>query len=183
MATAEALMTAEEFGRRPDSGYPEELVRGRVVAFPINDLLHGYVCGQVGFALSNWVEERDLGRVIGNGSGVITRRNPDSVRGADIAYYSYERLPREPLSAGYGPEIPELVVEVLSEHDRWSKMLEKVLEYLDAGVLVVVALDPDSRSAHVYTREDEPRRLGPDEELTFPGLLEAFSARVGEFFE
>ena len=32
MATAEALMTAEEFGRRPDPGYPEELVQGRIVA-------------------------------------------------------------------------------------------------------------------------------------------------------
>ena len=34
MATAESLMTAEEFRRRPDPGYPEELVRGRVTAMP-----------------------------------------------------------------------------------------------------------------------------------------------------
>ena len=29
MATAEMLMTAEEFGRRPDPGHPEELAPGR----------------------------------------------------------------------------------------------------------------------------------------------------------
>ncbi len=34
MGTAEALMTADEFGQRPDPGYPEELVRGRIVATP-----------------------------------------------------------------------------------------------------------------------------------------------------
>jgi hypothetical protein len=28
---SEQLLTAEEFGRRPDPGYPEELVRGRIV--------------------------------------------------------------------------------------------------------------------------------------------------------
>ncbi len=46
MATAEMLdlMTAEEFGKRPDPGYPEELVRGRVVSTPVPDRRHGYVC-------------------------------------------------------------------------------------------------------------------------------------------
>ena len=30
-----SLMTAEEFGKRPDPGYPEELVQGRIVAMPL----------------------------------------------------------------------------------------------------------------------------------------------------
>jgi hypothetical protein len=39
MATAEMLelITAEWFGQRPDPGYPEELVRGRVVAMSVPD--------------------------------------------------------------------------------------------------------------------------------------------------
>ena len=37
MATAEALMTAQEFGQRPDPGYPEELVQGRIVGMPPPD--------------------------------------------------------------------------------------------------------------------------------------------------
>ena len=47
MATAEVLemMTADEFGRRPDPGYPEELVQGRVVAMSVPDRRQGYVCG------------------------------------------------------------------------------------------------------------------------------------------
>jgi hypothetical protein len=49
------------------------------------------------------------------------------VRGADVAYYSYARLPKGPLSAGYGPEIPELVVEVRSENDRWPEIIEMVI--------------------------------------------------------
>ena len=31
----QVLDTAEEFGRRPDPGYPEELVRGQIVPMPI----------------------------------------------------------------------------------------------------------------------------------------------------
>ncbi|HWE34931.1 MAG TPA: Uma2 family endonuclease [Isosphaeraceae bacterium] len=185
MATAEltAPMTAEEFGRRPDPGYPEELVRGRVVSMSVPDRRHGLVCNKAGRILGNFVDEHELGRVMNNDSGVITERGPDTVRGADVAYYSYERLPRGTLTKGYGPEVPELVVEVRSPSDRWREVVEKVAEYLRAGVRVVVVLDPDPRSAHVFDADAPPRPLGPDDELTLPGVLEGFAVRVGRFFE
>jgi Uma2 family endonuclease len=183
MATAEALMTAEEFGLRPDPGYPEELVQGRVIRMPPPDRRHGLVCGKACFILSLFVEQHNLGRVMSNDSGVITGRDPDSVRGADIAYYSYSRLPRGPLSTGYGPEVPELVVEVRSEGDRWIEIHEKVAEYLSAGVTLVLVLDPKALTAHVFNADAAPGTLGIDEELTLPGVLEGFSVRVGRFFE
>jgi Uma2 family endonuclease len=185
MATAElaALMTAEEFGGRPDPGYPEELVRGRIIRMPPPDRRHGEVCAQCVYLFKRFLDDHDLGRVLSNDSGVITGRGPDTVRGADVAYYSYARLPKGPLPKGYGPEVPELVVEVRSPGDRWKEIHEKVAEYLGAGVLVVVVLVPDSRSAHVFGAEEEPRKLGPEDELTVPGVLEGFGVRVERFFE
>ena len=35
------------------------------------------------------MDEHDLGHVLSNDSGVITERDPDTVRGADISFYSY----------------------------------------------------------------------------------------------
>ncbi len=182
MATAEALMTAEEFGRRPDPGYPEELVRGKIVSLPISDRRHGQVCGSVARFLGHFVEDQDLGHLI-IGSGLITGRNPDSVRGPDVAYYSYARLPRGPLPAGYGPEVPELVVEVRSEGDTWREIVIKVGEYLKAGVLKFVVLDPRSRKAHIYGVDDEPVVLDPEDELTLPELLGEFRVAVHRFFD
>ena len=183
MATAEALMTAEEFGQRPDPGHPEELVQGRIISMPPPDRRHGYVCLKAGRMFGNFVDEHDLGRVMSNDSGVITERDPDTVRGADVAYYSYARLPKGPLPTGYGPEVPELVVEVRSASDRWRDIHEKVAEYLRAGVLVVVVLDPKSQTAHVFGADEAPRTLRPEDELVLPGLLEGFRVRVGRFFE
>ena len=185
MATAEmlGLITAEQFGRRGDAGFPEELIRGRIVAMSVPDRRHGLVCGRAVRILGNFVDGRDLGRVMSNDSGVIVGRDPDTVRGADVAYYSYARLPKGPLSAGYGPEIPELVVEFRSENDRWPEIIEKVSEYLNAGVLAVVVLDPDPLIAHVFSVLDPPKRLEADEELTLPGILDDFRVRVREFFE
>jgi Uma2 family endonuclease len=183
MATADALMTAEEFGKRPDPGYPEELVQGRVIGMTPPDRKHGYVCGQAYYLLRPFVDEHGLGRVMTNDSCVITERDPDSVRGADVAYYSYARLPKGRLEPGYGPEIPELVVEVCSPSDRWREIYEKVSEYLRAGILVVVVLDPEAETAHVFSVDDPPRTLGSEDEMVLPGVLDGFRVRVGRFFE
>jgi Uma2 family endonuclease len=185
MATAEMieLLTAEQFGQRPDPGYPEELVRGRVVAMSVPDRRHGYVCGRAVLIFGSFIEPRAIGRVMCNDSGVITERDPDSVRGADVAFYSYSRLPKGTLPTGYGPEVPELVVEVRSATDRWRKVLDKISEYLNAGVLVVVVLDPGPQVAHVFSADDPPRTLTSEQELTLPGVLDDFRVRVGQFFE
>ena len=185
MATAEMLelMTAEQFGQRPDPGYPEELVQGRVVAMSVPDRRHGYVCGRADRIFGNFVDGRAIGRVMCNDSGVITERGPDTVRGADVAYYSYSRLPKGTLPTGYGPEVPELVVEVRSANDRWREILEKVSEYLNAGVLVVIVLDPEPQIAHVFSADDAPRTLKTEDELILPGVLDDFRVRVGQFFE
>ena len=105
------------------------------------------------------------------------------MRGADVAYYSYARLPKGPLKPGYGPEVPELVVEVRSPGDSWRDILIKIGEYLAAGVLKVIVLDPDTSKAHVYGVHEEPVTLGPDKDLTLPGLLEGFRVPVHRFFE
>ncbi len=182
--TNPALMTAEEFGRRPDPGYPEELVRGRIVPMPQPNRRHGQVCYKAGRIFGNFAEEHDLGHVLSNDAGVITEREPDTVRGADVAFYSYKRLPKGPLAPNYGPEGArgKMVVDVVSPSDRWPKVLAKVAEYLEAGVTVVVVLDEPPPSARVFGADGTMRELGPDDELTVPDLLPGFSVAIRSFF-
>jgi Uma2 family endonuclease len=181
-ATAPALMTAAEFARRPDPGYPEELVRGRIVPMGLTTPRHGQICFRSGYLLRLFFEDLDLGHVC-NGTGVITERGPDTVRGADVAFYSYKQVPKGPMPSDYGAEPPELIIEVRSPSDRWSKVLAKVAEYLDAGVLVVVVLDDDSRTALLFLADQGLRNLGPDDELTILEILPGFSVPVRRFFE
>ena len=91
-----------------------------------------------------------MGQVLSNDSGVITERDPDTVRGADISFYSYQRLSKGPIPAGYLPFPPNLVVELCSPDDRWRDLLVKVNEYLEVGVTAVVVLDPEPRTAHIF---------------------------------
>ena len=184
--TAETLLTAEEFAKRPDPGYPEELVLGRIVPMsPPPNRRHGEVCVRVVRLLDAFVERHGLGRVLSNDSGIITRRDPDTVRGADVAYYSYARMPKGPAPSNYGEGAgsPELVVEVRSPGNSWRDLQMKVLEYLDAGVLHVLILDPDHETAHLFSNDQPPRTLGPEDEMSIPAILGEFRERVGRFFE
>ena len=149
--TAPALLTAEQFGERPDPGYPEELVRGRIIPMSVAMPRHGQICGKVCYLLGSFADDHDLGHIC-NISAVITERGPDTVRGADVSFYSYGRVPRGPLPPGYLGVMPELVVEVISPSDRWPKVLAKVAESLEAGVSAVAVLDPERRTVHLSER-------------------------------
>jgi Uma2 family endonuclease len=131
------LLTAEQFAKRPDPGYPEELVKGRVVPLPIPKPRHGEICANAIQMLGGHIESLELGRLC-NDTGVITERGPDTVRRADVSYYSFARVPKGPLPDRYLDIPPDLVVEVLSPSDRWPKVLAKVAEYLDAGTAYVL---------------------------------------------
>ncbi len=182
--TSPMLLTAEEFAQRPDPGHPEELVRGRIVAMPPTGRRHGQVCSRADRILGNFADAHDLGHVLSNDAGVITRRGPDSVRGPDVAFYSYGRLPKGPLDKKYGPEVPELVIEVRSPDDRWRDLHAKVAEYLTAGVTAVIVLDPDANTAHVFHADQPTRVLGPEDTLTLADILGAdFQIVVGRFFD
>jgi Uma2 family endonuclease len=181
--TAPALLTAEQFAERPDPGYPEELVRGTIVPMAVPKPRYGEICNKAGRIFGNHADDRDLGRVLSNDAGVITERGPDTVRGADVSFYSFARVPKGPLPDRYLDIAPDLVVEVLSPNDYWPKALAKVAEYLSAGTTVVVVLDDRRRLAHIYRDDGTTRVLGADEELTIPVLLGDFCVRVGRFFE
>ena len=182
MVTATALMTLKEFAALPDDEGRTELVRGRVIEMPPPGSRHGLVCSRFSRVLGLFVTDRRLGEVL-NESGVITHRDPDSVRGPDITFYSAAKLPPLDQWEGYLDVAPDLVVEVRSPTDRWAMMVQKAAEYLAAGVLIVVILDPDTRSAHIFDADRPTRVLGSDDTLTFPGLLEGFAVRVGSIFE
>jgi Uma2 family endonuclease len=178
------LLTAEEYARLPSDGGNTELVKGRVIRMPPNYPYHGYVCSRIVRFLDRFIEDHPLGRLFSNDSGVITQRNPDTVRGADIAFYSFNRLPPGEIpQTAYFDVVPELVVEVRSPTDRWQKILVKVGEYLSAGITAVLVLDPQTKSAQIYRDEGLPQTFGPDDTLTLPDVLPGFELVVRRVFE
>jgi Uma2 family endonuclease len=183
MSTTTTLLTAEEYLALPDNGQPNELVRGEVMPMNLPTPRHGQICARISFLLAKHLELDPRGHVIVNDSGVVTARNPDTVRGPDVAYYSYARLPPGPLPRVYLQVVPELVFEVRSPTDPWRDVQAKAGEFLRAGVSVVCVIDEQTATAHLFSADEPPRRLTADEELHLPAILGDFRVAVRRFLE
>jgi Uma2 family endonuclease len=174
-------MTAEEFFALHGSESNVELVRGQIVRYAPTGARRGLVCATAGAIVRDFVRAGKLGRVMGNDTYI--RISPDSVRGADVCYISYDRLPQ-----GSTPDCilevpPDLVIEVRSPSDLWTDALGKMLDDICIGVPVVVILDPPTESASVYRPGTRQDIFEKDQTLSVPDALPGFSVPVARFFE
>lgn len=182
-ATSAKLLTAEEFAALPDDGNRRELIAGRIQEMTSPGTPHGTVIFNIAFLLKLYLREHDIGRAWGAESGLITARGPDTVRGMDAAFISYNRRPRDESWKGLAAKAPEIVFEVISPEDRWPRMLQKIAEYLDAGVLLVCTLDPELKTMQLHTQSASAQTLRADDTFAVEEILPGFACKVREFFE
>lgn len=180
--SATPLMTADELFELPDDGYKYELVEGELLRMPPAGAEHGDIALNAGFLLKGHVKAHDLGVVCAAETGFWLKRNPDIVRAPDASFVSKERIPPEGIPRGYWPFAPDLAVEVISPHDRFDDVQEKMAEYFAAGTRMVWVLHPRTRTVLVYRSLHDVRSLGPDDELGGEGVIPGFTCRVAELF-
>lgn len=143
---------------------------------------HSRITVRATFLLESWAQNTKRGRVLAGEAGLITERDPDTVRGADVVYISYQRLPegKEPESFVETP--PELVVEVIGKGQGWSKMLAKAGEYMQMGVDRVWILNPKAKTVHVVRPDEDPLKLVETDTIQDDSIMPGFSCKVAEFF-
>jgi len=174
------LITADEFAQMSFDG-PVELIRGEVAEMTRPGGVHGVVCLRSAVALDSWTNRNAKYQVVVNDTGVVTKRDPDTVRGPDVLVIRRDRLPGGQIPQGNFPVAPEVCVEVRSPHDRWSEIIQRVSEYLAIGVAEVWVIDPERRRVHVYFADTEPDVLEVGSVLVSRTLPE-FECPVEEFF-
>lgn len=188
MATvATRLMTAEEFyafANRPENaGQRLELDEGEVIELPSPKKFHGFVCGNVTIELGNYARQRGSGYVCSNDVGILVGREPDTVRGPDVAFFDDEQTYADMLAEeGYADLPPTFVAEVLSPSDRPSPVARKVTQYLRAGVKLVWVLDPERREVFVYRAGTELDVVASDGTLDGGDALPGLSVPVADLF-
>ncbi|HEY1187483.1 MAG TPA: Uma2 family endonuclease [Gemmata sp.] len=178
------LLTAEEFAKLPDpiDGSKQELVRGEVVTVPPPSFLHGVVQLNVALLLKTFAKQNGLGRVAVE-SGVITDTGPDTVRGPDVAFWSFERMPADQVPVVYANVAPDLCVELRSPGNTPARMTKKVGEYFSCGARAVWVVDPDERTVTVYTKPGDGRVLWDNATIAGEDVLPGFTCPVAEFFQ
>lgn len=185
MATVQQqqFVTAEEFFRMPGAadGAKLELVRGEVITVCRPGFRHGLRQGRAYSLLDQYGRSTGRGRAVVE-SGIITEREPDTVRGPDVSFWSVDRLPLHLEPEGYPLTFPDLCVEVLSPTNVMAKIREKMQEFFNAGVRMVWIVDPEDRTVAVYRSMDEGQVLHESATLTCEDVLPGFRCLVKEFF-
>ena len=174
-------MTAEEFSRSHENNRAE-LVNGVVEELPMPRNKHGYICNLLAFFLTEFVRKNDRGRIMSNDSFIQTRTNPDTIRGPDISYFSYDRMPKGHVPDGLSPHIPDLVVEVVSPTNTFDEIHIKNEEYFQAGVRLVWVVSTRMRFIQVYTDAGQFYQLGMNDTLTGDPVLPGFTLPLKNLF-
>ena len=151
MATQSKLMTAEELLEMPDDGFRYELVRGELVKMPPAGHMPAFYEQNIGGELRAYVKANRLGRVYGASGGFRLETNPDTVLEPDAAFVRQERVEAVGDGDGFFPGPPDLAIEVISPSDRLTEVSDKVAEWLAAGVLMVVVVNPRNRTVQPHT--------------------------------
>ena len=173
-ATAEDLLKLSG----EDSRY--ELVNGEIVNMGASGARHGGVGIRLAIRLGLWVEEHQLGAVYAPDTGFEIGEN---VRIPDVAFISAARIPETGEPEGFWPFAPDLAVEVISPSDIFAKVMEKVAEYLAAGVKQVWLLSPEMRAVMVYRSLTDVKVFSENDELAAEDLLPGFRCRVSDLFK
>ena len=182
MRTKKATLTAEELLRLSTSGRRYELVKGELFEMPLFGGRHGSVTMRIGSAIGSYVWENELGEVFAAETGFILRRDPDTVLAPDAAFVAREGLPAGELPPGYLEMVPDLAVEVVSPGDSAREVREKVADWMRAGVRLLWAIDPATRSVTVYRSPDDFSVLSEDDTLEGGQVIPGFSANINDLF-
>lgn len=183
MSTHTRLMTSDELLRFDDPSVRVELVRGALITMPLPGGEHGLVASEIQVLLAVHAKANRLGRVFAAETGFLLQRNPDTVRGADVAFVSHDRLTQVEDLKKHLPFAPDLVVEIVSPSDRPGRIASKLGEWIEGGARLVWWVYPDRREVVEHRPGVEPQTITEAEELDGGEVLPGFRCRVADLFE
>lgn len=181
---------------KPPEGGGYELDEGELVYVSPNSLEQWETIHRIYHLLNGFVDRNQLGLVVADTWFELL---PHAVRAPDIAFIPASRQqgidPKHAL-----PVPPALAIEVLgSSEPALSRkvalaagarlagtprdMARRIRQYFDAGVLLVVVVDPDLRELDVYSPNQALKTLTINDTLEFPGNLRGLRLAVRQLFE
>ena len=172
-------MSAEELLHLNLPDKRTELVRGMLVVREPAGYRHGEVAMNLALAIGNFVQAHGSGRVLAAETGFQLFSNPDTVRAPDVAFVRADRVP-DPPPRGFPAMAPDLAVEVLSPDDRPGEVLEKIGDWLNAGVRLVWVVDPTRRVARAYRQDGTETLLVETEVLDGEDVLPGLECRLAD---
>jgi Uma2 family endonuclease len=180
--TTTQQVTAEDLLQMPSDGFRYELLKGELRKMAPASHQHGRITMNVSGPLDYHVRTNNLGIVFAAETGFKIGSNPDTVRAPDVAFVSQERIQQAGDVKGYWPGAPDLVVEVVSPSDVYTEVEEKVIEWLEAGAIAVIVVNPRKGLVTLYQSITDIVILTKDEILDVSDIVPGWTIAVKNIF-
>jgi len=161
----------------PRDGRIRELVDGEIRVTPAG-ARHGRTAMRLVARLGSFTEERALGDIFGPDTGF--RLASGNVRCPDVSFVARGRFPDDRAPEGFAELAPDLAVEILSPSERPRALLDRVGEYLEAGVRLVWVIDPEKQRAVEYRSLTQVSEFGAEDTLDGGDVIPGFRCRLLE---
>lgn len=167
----------------PDEDILYEVVNGQWQEIPHMGALAGTIASFLLTHINLFAWQHKLGFAT---TEVMFRLKPDRPqRRPDLAFIPYDRW-RVPPEISDDPPcwdvVPTLAVEVVSPNNEAGKMLDKIIDYFDAGVQLVWVVYPRQQRIYVYTSPTTIRVLTAQDELDGGTVLPGFRLPIANLF-
>jgi len=172
-------MSADEFAASPFAE-THELIRGELFLIMPAGFLHGTIANRISKAISNFVDDNDLGIVAAAETGF--RLNNHSNVGADVAFVGKENLARFGVPESFFPTAPDLAVEVVSPSNSSEEISTKVEDYLSSGSRLVWIVYPKRKVIVIYRTNNTVSFLHETDELDGEDVLPGFRCPLAKIF-
>ncbi len=131
--------------------------------------------------LNNYLDMHRLG--VATGPDGMTRLLGDTVRGPDVAFVSWDRMPNGQIPTDPIPElVPNLVIEVLSTNNTYAEMSRKRREYFHAGVEQLWMVDHRARTITVFRAALDATVYTIDQTVDAGSVLPGWQVNITELF-
>ncbi len=179
--TTQTLVTAEELLRLSAEGGRYELVAGELRTMSPSGGEHRGIAATFTTYLNMHVRAQRLGWVFAAETGFLVTTDPDTVLAPDVAFVRAERL--GVASNGFHRGAPDLAVEIVSPHDRYIEVAEKVASWLGYGTRMVVVVNPRRRSLAVHRSAVAVWHLTVEDRLDGEDVVPGWSLAVRDLFD
>lgn len=184
MATpSKTLISCDEFEKLAPTLGPCELIDGEIRQLAPGGFDHSFSTSKFDRIIGNFVDEHKLGWILTNEAGICIREDLPRVRGGDVVFISFKKIPRNKPPKGFLKVAPELIVEVVGDEGSWKDLEEKVNEYHTIGVEMVWVADPHTRTVKTYPREGEPTVIHDGSAIDGGSILPGFTVPIAKFFD
>lgn len=175
------LYTARELERLSDQGFHYELVRGELRPMSPSGGPHGDATSRISFYVNGIVYGGDLGLTFAAETGFLVEHDPDTILAPDFAFVAHDRLP-DPLPKSYVPVVPDFAVETRSPNDTRREVVEKVEQWLAAGVRLVWVVEPEKCTITTHRLGRDPRTFAAGETLDGEDVLPGLAVPLDRIF-